>query len=1245
MPIPALDLALLRGLDHIVRPRLNIFPPVVVGSRLVTVTPTFYPIGEIMMSGTIPGAKPGMMFRITEPSGETVTHGVVRKGFDGTSKLYIDGKSRGDTGQARRLLRAIAEGQTVTVYSYQPLWSLLSRIYQGIFYKKFDVPYVNEGSRPDPVCNIGDWRQADADPITGRATFLFNNNNSYTWLSDSQIISYQWTVPAQAQYIDGNQFTGTIEISLPPGFYTIYCKITDNFGKSHETMRPIWVNHPTLYPAISDKYGFEINSDQQDRTGRTIGFRIFGDFSENIIMPGGAVLFTCDDIYDGGRRLSDGVSVNNFVGFLSQETPRLELVNGQKSIQFEAKSPFRRMADLPMVSQAIVEKSAPINWTEIALGLGHVDFVGWYILKHHTTFMEMFDYIGLRETLPPRKKNWGLNGTTVSEYLEQLGKMIGGNIGSTSSGKIVIRRDPNIEESDYRDALDERLTWTQEDVVEPIEITRNVLPTVGQLRAFAFAYGTGQEPIAVAAMAPGFVQGQGPSKQDEESILVGDPLTAQDKINRVAGHMYAKANNPEPEVQIRPNRNMDVVDPALMLWHRLDFSEPYNPRDVRFFTRALPKDVDRGWENLGGVWLKRLTVTFETETFGQPGETYEVDSGGGSVYPPFEPPYNQPGPDGGSPEDVPSDGNGPAETGLVNLKGNFKFIVTWDSAGQLGINLNGTNWRILWDGSEGFITDVAPDWNSPYVRSGFVEGKMGIYTTVLDTSDTMPNTLHVYYLSNIVTPNVPWQRIATFTGTYSSVNQVGLSDSARILTYSDDPDHILVVYWDQSGTKYGYSLNAGVTWSESAGISLGGSDGYNTNPSIGAAVDADGTLVTSGVTGFDGDLPVYEMIRVPKGGGWVSQAVVDDSPLSNIPFPMIELDKSGSKGYCSVGDRTSGGANVYQYGFGQDRLPAWETIPIIPMQGQMLEIEITPVDTGVPETVNFYGEETPPPPPQPIGSFTYQSTFALAFEGIVDVTNITLQPLWQFVQLVSFGQSDTLTATIDFQDDKGKIIKHYDLAQTINLSNDVPGNPDVVTPWQLSLTANGVKRIFFHLQHIYNPGEGKTNYYGIPLYTLGLSEGAIYESHVGLWYGWVNVGRIENDDPRLYSFTNYKNPAAEFTEITPDNIWAPLYHYGLSIDPVITSRATMVSYRDLGSDDRVWFTTTNTGAVWTARNFTDWIGVRRVSNAGIFFGEGKLDITTNGGTSIASIIGDWAQVMPSGSVRTFRGALSAATMY
>ena len=347
-------------------------------------------------------------------------------------------------------------------------------------------------------------------------------------------------VPAGTVFVTSSASTPNITIDLPAGFHLIYCTITDSRGKSQRSFRPVWVNHPVLYPAISDTYGLEISGDSQDRQGREMTFRITGDIPPELFIPGGAILFTEEDIYDNGDHLSDGIAINNYVGFMAQETPHLDLV-GQKSMEIATKSPYKRMADIPMVSQAIMEVGSPADWTQIANGFGTVDFVTWYILKHHTTFLDGFNFEGLREiTNPARKKNWGSMVQTIAEYLDQMGKMVRGNIGSASDGTIYLRRDPTIEELDFRNALDERITWTIHDILEPVEISTEILPTVGQVRCFAFAYGTQEELNAVASIAPGLFRVWVHLNKMKKVFWWVIQVPPRIKINRVSGHVYAK---------------------------------------------------------------------------------------------------------------------------------------------------------------------------------------------------------------------------------------------------------------------------------------------------------------------------------------------------------------------------------------------------------------------------------------------------------------------------------------------------------------------------------------------------------------------------------------------------------------------------------------------------------------------------------------------------------------------------------
>ena len=162
MPIPvnALNQARFSGMQ-VVRPIFNYWPAETVATGTLSATPTAYPIGELSVtwsSGDYTDIEVGQLWMVRSGT-NVVSYGVVR--LSPTSNtLYIDGKSRGDAGLAVSQAFAFTAGQTVTVYTIRPLWSLLSRIVDGQFFKKFDVPYTTEGSNPSPVVNIGSWRQA-----------------------------------------------------------------------------------------------------------------------------------------------------------------------------------------------------------------------------------------------------------------------------------------------------------------------------------------------------------------------------------------------------------------------------------------------------------------------------------------------------------------------------------------------------------------------------------------------------------------------------------------------------------------------------------------------------------------------------------------------------------------------------------------------------------------------------------------------------------------------------------------------------------------------------------------------------------------------------------------------------------------------------------------------------------------------------------------------------------------------------
>ena len=141
----------------------------------------------------------------------------------------------------------------------------------------------------------------------------------------------------------------------------------------------------------------------------------------------------------------------------------------------------------------------------------------------------------------------------------------------------------------------------------------------------------------------------------------------------------------------------------------------------------------------------------------------------------------------------------------------------------------------------------------------------------------------------------------------------------------------------------------------------------------------------------------------------------------------------------------------------------------------------------------------------------------------------------------------------------------------------------------------------------------------------------------------VNGTSVTKDTPRLYRFIDYQTPPATFTNVSPDGIWAPFHHHGLTIDPVIQSQVASVDTLGSGNNNNL-FSSTNNGVTFTPHGSVKYYGLHRVGNTSLFFGRDKMDIATAGLTPVASIIGDWASSVSEEDTNTFVQSISAATI-
>lgn len=856
MGISSADLAKLRGNNQTTRFVVNAFPTETVATALINQTTFAASFGEITVDNTSGWAdiKVGQMVLVgTTSGGSDVMVATVRKTPTSTI-LYVDGQSPGNAGVARNIIEPIADNQYVTILSYMPPWAQLSRIFNRTFYKQYDVAYDSSGSNPNPIANPGVWQQADCSTTTGYASFTLS---STAFAHGSKTIStYAWVLPTGVSLVSGSLSSSSCTVQALPGFHEIKLTVTDSGSATHTAYTYLWANHPTEYPSLDQQYPCIIEDDTQDLKGRTMTLRVHGMEYVSNVIPGGAFFIKQVPTFEGSS-LSSGVFVDSFVGYIDSENPQGNFEG--RSTAFTLKSPALLFDVIPCVNQACFETASPANWTQIGLSYGRIDTAVWYILHHHVpNVFRTGGYNPSNDTL--RKKQYGLNGSRVSEFVDQIVSLIGANCGSASDGTLYTRRNPCLEDNSFRTAMDARIPSdepiTEADILGEIEFNLNYRQRVGQFSAYAFVYG-GSDPTAVGSIAPGVMQSPGVGKEEMQALIV----TGQTELNQKSGHLYAAANAEIESFTVTMSRNFDVVDPAKHYnsWVYYDFSAQVDPRGVGFSGRGTVMSVTRTYDETdAGDVLPVIRWTIRPETYGQPGQTVPILRG-----------------EAGDNEDE-FEASQPEKYVQATRQAAF----AWNDGGYLARSFNWDDASVTWEDisyeMDGAVNDVVLDYFSERVRTAWASGGLGAWAVT-----TLDSTLYVYYCADILDDYPVWELQTTYLMADATV-----VTAARVVSSKTTEGLVGIAWKDLESVYVGRSDDSGATWDAGTQVGVTITDTVE-DYELGFALDGD-VFTVSAPSAAD-EYYVYKATGVAG-----SFAVIGNQPSAHgIPNPMLMPDENG----------------------------------------------------------------------------------------------------------------------------------------------------------------------------------------------------------------------------------------------------------------------------------------------------------------------------------------------------------------
>lgn len=884
MPISAPDVTRLRSAKHRIELVLNAVPLIPGGggfSAQINQSTFSYPLGQLTVdnavsitSSSLIGQAISIGTNSADPRG--VTWGVIRKIINSTT-LAIDAKSLGDSGYAQDIRQQLADNQYIKIYSHRPPWGLLSRISGSAFFKQFDIAYTDQGSSPAPVAVIGPHRQAFVNTSTNKAQLAFDATRSFAWGSKT-ITGYSWSLNG-GTLISGSLTGSTLTGEFNPGFYIISCTVTDSASKTHTAYRYVFIN--TRTGKIADRgststslpYGYlrpwEITSDRQDRTGRTIGLTIYGNLTPSTnnytftapvteLYPGQGFLITEYAYYNDEALADESVHVSSFFGYISDAD--IAYNKGVPSTSIVLHSPMELANKLPAATQLMTEVTSPTNWTQVTNALSNPAGAAWYILQHHApNLLTMHDFIVPAEVKTLRKQSFVFQSDNIGGQLDQLEELMLGNIGCRSDGSIVLSQSPMYMDNTARNALENKYSWTEADVRPPLNYPRKFQVPVGQSTGYAFSFNGGAVATPYASLAPGKSQGQGPGKVEKTFIV--RQSEGQTRVNEVTGHILAEEARVTDSFTTDANRNIDIVEPCdLNVWHTMVIPVTYDPMRIGWSNkRVIPISVSRQYPKMEGGISKRISHEWQPESFGFPGITIPVERGGAET---------QTLDDGTIIDTRP-----PYDPVFANA-----YALAWNGV-TLGrtsdFNSSAPHWENINVDLIGNVNDVALDFGSEYLFYGV--GALGAWVVTTSTTN-----LRVYYTPNLRTVLPVWTLQKTYTMADTTV-----SSAARIASSKTAQDSVIVAWKDGTGTQYGRTTNGGASWSSAAYVDTSITDDVsNNNAEIGLCVDGTIQLVTAA----DGTGGYYLYIASTFAGSF---AKITGSPTSAHPFPFVTVDASG----------------------------------------------------------------------------------------------------------------------------------------------------------------------------------------------------------------------------------------------------------------------------------------------------------------------------------------------------------------
>lgn len=514
----------------------------------------------------------------------------------------------------------------LTVLRYWEVWPVFPRIIQDpadplnvIFYKDYDIAYVNQNSVLGTFVNAGPHRAAFLDG--GQAQIFYSSTGTYNLRGSS--LSYDWAFEGGTPTGSTSPDPGYVTYTTP-GDYVTRLTISGSGGELDTTYRYVSIrDRPDFVSGVRATLPpikkWELTSMDGARSEggiNSVSLKIFDNIQ---ISDNAVVVLFAEDWYDTTKQSVGGNYPNAsnifFVGYVEKDT--LQYNYQMSFIQFNATSITGLMKNAVGFSVSTQSDAAPNTWYKI-LDLDVRRSI-YHYLKWHTTVLSVADiqFVGQDQKI----QYFDADRASMFDAIDNLmrGTLIGSLV-ADSQGKLWAEVDAKAYSNPTGTFIPvmniSKRDWMGQPVIDERVQDDSSYIEYGGIAYSGIVTGTFQ---ALIAGAPG----NAPSFRGKvDSATQGLALTDQTQLNQLVGNLFANLNTRIRSVRLDITENLRNLNLAPQEVVSIHIDAQDTNKGVPLDILGIPDVFSWKYDAVHGILVP--SITFIPLVSGNPGDTIAI---------------------------------------------------------------------------------------------------------------------------------------------------------------------------------------------------------------------------------------------------------------------------------------------------------------------------------------------------------------------------------------------------------------------------------------------------------------------------------------------------------------------------------------------------------------------------------------------------------------------------------------------